>query len=78
MAKNLYRLLQMYKRLPPECQLNSGEVQRSGAGTLAGGGKTDFYKGRFLESEDVRIKAIRSVNPDNEKIKMVRLPGTDP
>jgi hypothetical protein len=67
MAKNLYSLLRLSKQLPPRCQLDSGEVEWSGEVHTMGTRNADMYKGRFLQSEDVRIKVIRSVNSNDEQ-----------
>ena len=67
MAQNLYKLLKLSNLAPPECQLNSGEVEWAGEVPIEGGTKNaDMYKGRYLQSEDVRIKVIRSVDMKNE------------
>ena len=66
MAKNLYELLRLSNLVPPECQLDSGEVEWSGE-VIEGGKNVDMYKGRYLQSQDVRIKVIRSVNMKDEK-----------
>ncbi|KAF8351816.1 kinase-like domain-containing protein [Amanita rubescens] len=67
MAKNLYSLLRLSKLLPPKCQLDSGEVEWLGEAPTMGNRNADVYKGRFLQSEDVRIKVIRSVNSKDER-----------
>jgi hypothetical protein len=61
MAKNLYNLLESSKLLPPECQLHSGMVEE-----IPGSRNVDIFKGRYLQSEDVRIKVVRTVNMKNE------------
>ncbi|KAF8331192.1 kinase-like domain-containing protein, partial [Amanita rubescens] len=73
-AKNLYRLLQLSNLVPPECQLDSGEIEWSGEVPIDGGNKNvDMYKGLYLQSEDVRIKVIRSVNmKDENTVKRIR------
>ncbi len=74
MAKNLYRLLQLSNLVPPECQLDSGEIEWSGEVPIEGGNKNvDMYKGLYLQSEDVRIKVIRSVNMKDENTVKVCL-----
>ena len=76
MAKNLYNLLRLSTLLPPECQLHSGMVQWSGEVPIEGGNKNvDMYKGLYLESEDVRIKVIRTVNMKDDNTVKVCLPG---
>jgi len=72
MAKNLYSLLRLSKLLPPKCQLDSGEVEWLGEAPTMGIRNADMYKGRFLQSEDVRIKVIRSVNSKDERSIQVR------
>jgi len=72
-AKNLYSLLRLSKLLPPKCQLDSGEVEWSGVPPTVGNRNADMYKGRFLQSEDVRIKVIRSANSKDERCIQVRL-----
>jgi len=74
MAKNLYRLLRLSNLVPPECQLDSGEIEWSGEVPIDGGNKNvDMYKGLYLQSEDVRIKVIRSVNmKDENTVKRIR------
>jgi hypothetical protein len=67
MAVNLYELLRLSNLVPPECQLDSGEVEWSGEVPIEGGKNVDMYKGRYLQSQDVRIKVIRSVNMKDEK-----------
>jgi hypothetical protein len=68
MAQNLFKLLKLSNVAPPECQLDSGEVEWAGEVPIEGGTKnTDIYKGRYLQSEYVRIKVIRSVNMKNER-----------
>jgi len=70
---NLHNLLLLSKQLPPNCQLNSGEVQWSGEIPTEGGKDVDLYKGRYLHSEDVKIKVVRSVNMKNENtVKRIR------
>ena len=75
MSENLHQLLQSSGQVPRELQLNSGEVEwtqeRSDVGNV------DMYKGRYLQSEDVRIKVIRSVNMKDEKTVRVSFPATD-
>lgn len=66
MAKNLYRLLQLSNQLPTNCQLNPGMVEWTEA-PFAGDKSADMYKGRYLQSEDVRIKVIRSVDASDKK-----------
>ncbi|KAF8351809.1 kinase-like domain-containing protein [Amanita rubescens] len=71
MAKNLYDLLQLSNQLPPDCQLD-GMVEWSGEATPSGQ-NADMYKGRYLHSQDVRIKVIHSVNAgDKKSIKALR------
>ena len=74
MAENLHELLRSSGRVPPELQLNSGEVEwpkeRSNHG-----GNVDICKGRYLHREDVRIKVIRSVNMKDENTVKVSHPG---
>jgi hypothetical protein len=78
MAKNLYRLLQLSNLVPPECQLDSGEIEWSGEVPIDGGNKNvDMYKGLYLQSEDVRIKVIRSVNMKDENTVKVCLPDAE-
>lgn len=73
MAKNLYNLLRLSTLLPPECQLHSGMVQWSGEVPIEGDRDVDMYKGRYLQSEDVRIKVIRTVNmKDTNTVKVCR------
>jgi hypothetical protein len=67
MASNLYDLLRLSKQLPPERQLDSGEVEWSNKIPIAGSRNVDIYKGRYLQREDVMIKVIRTVNPKDEK-----------
>ena len=74
---NLHNLLSLSKLLPPNCQLNSGEVQWSDEIPTEGSKNGDIYKGRYLHSEDVKIKVIRSVNMKDEEIVKVCLPGID-
>jgi hypothetical protein len=72
---NLHDLLLLSKQLPPNCQLNSGEVQWSGEIPAEGGKDVDLYKGRYLHSEDVKIKVVRSVNmKDENTVKVHNLP----
>ena len=75
MAKNLYNLLRSYNLLSPECQLHSGMVGWSGELPIEGGRNDDIYKGRYLQSEDVRIKVMRTVNMKDEKTVQVRCRG---
>lgn len=78
MAKNLYKLLQLSSLVPPECQLGSGEIEWSGEVPIEGGNKNvDMYKGLYLESEDVRIKVIRTVNMKDDNTVKVCLPGAE-
>lgn len=74
---NLHNLLSSSKLLPPNCQLNSGEVQWSDEIPTEGSKNADIYKGRYLHSEDVRIKVFRSVNMKDEETVKVCLPGID-
>ncbi|KAF8351817.1 kinase-like domain-containing protein [Amanita rubescens] len=67
MIKNLYDLLRLSKQLPPQCQLSSGEVEWSDDIPTISTNNIDVYKGRFLGSEDVKIKVIRFVNMRDEK-----------
>jgi hypothetical protein len=75
MAENLHELLRSSGRVPPELQLNSGEVEwpkeRSHDGNV------DICKGRYLQREDVRIKVMRSVNMKDENTVKVFHPGAD-
>ncbi len=77
MIKNLYDLLRLSNQLPPECQLNSGEVEWSDDIPTISTNNMDVYKGRFLRSEDVKIKVIRFVNMRDEKNVEVRHVGTE-
>lgn len=74
MAKNLYDLLQLSNQLPPDCRLD-GMVEWSGKATP--GQNADTYKGRYLHSQDVRIKVIRSVNAGDEKSIKARHPNSE-
>lgn len=76
MAENLHKLLQSSGRVPPELQLNSGEVEWPKE--RFNSGNVDICKGRYLHSEDVRIKVVRSVNMKDENAVRVSLPGADP
>ena len=67
MAMNLYELLRLSNLVPPECQLDSGEVEWSGEIPGEGGKNVDMYKGRYLQSQDVKIKVIRFVNMKDQK-----------
>ena len=67
MAMNLYELLRLSHLVPPECQLDSGEVEWKGEVPNEGVKNVDMYKGRYLQSQDVKIKVIRSVNMKDEK-----------
>ena len=75
MSENLYHLLQSSGLVPRELQLNSGEVEWTQEGSNVG--NVDMYKGRYLQSEDVRIKVIRSVNMKDEKTVRVSFPDAD-
>ncbi len=77
MAENLYELLWSSGRIPPECLLNSGEVEWWGEIPAEGSKNVDMYKGRYLHSQDVRIKVIRSVNMKDEKCVEVCHPVTE-
>ena len=70
MAKNLYDLLP--SRLPPKYQLD-GKVQWPGEMPTKGGKSvnSDMYKGR-LQGQDVKIKVISLVNPNDENGVIVR------
>ena len=74
MAENLYELLRSSGRIPPECQLNSKVVEWAGERRMTGN-NVDMYKGRYLNSQDVRIKVIRSINMKDENTVKVHLPG---
>jgi hypothetical protein len=73
MAENLYELLRSSGRIPPECQLNSKVVEWAGGRGMEDGNNVDMYKGRYLNSQDVRIKVIRSINMKDENNVKVRL-----
>ena len=73
MAENLYELLRSSGRVPPELELKSGEVEWPKE--KPNGGSVDICKGRYLQSADVRIKVIRSVNMKDEKTVMVCHPA---
>ncbi len=75
MAENLYKLLRSSGRIPPECQLNSKVVEWAGERRMGDGNNIDMYKGRYLNSQDVRIKVIRSINMRDENNVKVRLTG---
>ena len=75
MAENLHELLRSSGRVPPELQLNSGEVEWPKE--RSNGGNVDICKGRYLQSEDVRIKVIRSVNMKDENTVKVCHSGAD-
>lgn len=77
MAKNLYGLLRLSNQLPTNCQLNPGMVEWTEA-PFAGDKRADMYKGRYLQSEDVRIKVIRSVDASDEKNIEVFRSGVGP
>ncbi len=72
MAKNLYDLLQLSNQLPPNCQLGAGMIKWACEAPFAGDKNVEMYKGRYLHSQDVRIKVIRSVNAGDEKSIEVR------
>jgi hypothetical protein len=40
---------------------------------MENGNNIDMYKGRYLNSQDVKIKVIRSINMKNENNVKVRL-----
>jgi hypothetical protein len=42
-------------------------VEWASEAPFAGDKGADMYKGRYLQSEDVRIKVIRSINASDEK-----------
>jgi hypothetical protein len=72
LAKNLYVLLRLSNQVPPECRLDSGEVAYDVH--AISNEDVDMYKGRFLYSQDVRIKVIRSPIKDHrESIRVRRL-----
>ena len=75
MAENLYELLWSSGRIPPDRLLNSGEVEWSGEIPTEGSKNVDMYRGRYLNSQNVRIKVIRSVDMKDENCVEVRLPG---
>ncbi|KAF8736279.1 hypothetical protein AX14_000540 [Amanita brunnescens Koide BX004] len=66
MAENLYELLWSSGRIPPDRLLNSGEVEWSGEIPTEGSKNVDMYRGRYLNSQNVRIKVIRSVDMKDE------------
>ncbi|KAF8331185.1 kinase-like domain-containing protein [Amanita rubescens] len=73
MAENLYKLLRSSGRIPPECQLSSKVVEWAGERRMESGNNIDMYKGRYLNSQDVRIKVIRSINMgDENNVKRIR------
>jgi hypothetical protein len=78
MAKNLYDLLRLSDQLPPNCQLNSGEVEWSGDMPTMGNPNVEMYKGRFLHSEDVMIKVICYIDVKDEKTVEVGRLGIEP
>ncbi|KAK2465787.1 hypothetical protein APHAL10511_002331 [Amanita phalloides] len=72
MASNLYDLLRLTRQLPPDCQLDSGEVIWTDQVPVAGSKNVDIYKGRYLNREDVMIKVIRSIKKDEKSIERIR------
>ena len=69
MESNLYDLLRVSGQLPPQSQLESGEVQLMDSIPIAGSRNVDIYKGRYLQREDVMVKVIRSVKKDDGNIQ---------
>lgn len=72
MASNLYDLLRLSNQLPPQIQLDSGEVEWTNRVPTGGCKNVDIYKGRYLNREDVTIKVIRTVRKDEETINRIR------
>jgi serine/threonine protein kinase len=72
MASNLYELLRLSNELPPQRQLDSGEVEWTGKVPVGGSRNVDIYRGLYLKRENVTIKVIRSVKKDEESINRVR------
>ncbi|KAF8338498.1 kinase-like domain-containing protein [Amanita rubescens] len=73
MAENLYKLLESSGRIPPECQLSPKEVEWAGERRIEDGNNIDMYKGRYLHSQDVRIKVIRGINMrDENNVRRIR------
>ena len=68
MAKNIYDLLP--SSLPPKYQLD-GMVQWPDEVPARGGENVNMYKGR-LRGQDVKIKIISLVNPNDENGVTVR------
>jgi hypothetical protein len=70
MVNNLYELLRLSNELPPQRQLDSGEVEWTEKVPVGGSKNVDIYRGRYLKREDVTIKVIRSVKKDEESINV--------
>ncbi|TFK56360.1 hypothetical protein OE88DRAFT_1740984 [Heliocybe sulcata] len=63
LAVNLYEVLRRSQELLPDLELCHGEVERVGTSPVSGGPKYDEWEGRYLSSEQVRIKVFRTYLP---------------
>lgn len=65
LSVNLYELQQKTGGLLPDCNLNSGEVKRTGEFPVRGNATMDIYEGIYLGKERVSMKAIRAMKGDD-------------
>ncbi|KAF8636240.1 hypothetical protein AX17_003725 [Amanita inopinata Kibby_2008] len=73
MASNLFDLLELSDILPPECQLDAGEVERTSKLPVPGTRHdVDIYEGRYLKRQKVMIKVIRSIKTDDKSVRRLR------
>lgn len=68
LSVNLYELQQKTGGLLPNCNLDSGEVKRTGQFPVRGNSTMDIYEGIYLGKERVSMKAIRAMKGDERTI----------
>jgi hypothetical protein len=68
LSVNLYALQQKTGGLLPNCNLDSGEVKRTGQFPVRGNSTMDIYEGIYLSKERVSMKAIRAMKGDERTI----------
>ncbi|TEB35454.1 kinase-like protein [Coprinellus micaceus] len=75
LSVNLYALQQKTGGLLPNCNLDSGEVKRTGQFPVRGNSTMDIYEGIYLGKERVSMKAIRAMKGDERTIHRFKREG---
>ncbi|KAJ3547750.1 hypothetical protein NMY22_g1528 [Coprinellus aureogranulatus] len=75
LSVNLYELQKQTGGLLPNCNLDSGEVRRTGEFPVRGNATMDIYEGVYLGRERVSMKAIRAMKGDDRTVHRFKREG---